>query len=73
MRHPSPPFLRTLNTYVRFARVFRAANCCCAVSRAVLAAVSQDPRSACCRLSRPLLAARFAALFLSQRRFVAVI
>ena len=32
MRHPSPPFLRTLNTYVRFARVFRAANCCCAVS-----------------------------------------
>jgi hypothetical protein len=55
MRHPSPPFLRTLNTYVRFARVFRAANCCCAVSRAVLAAVSQDPRSACCRLSRPAL------------------
>ena len=78
MRHPSPPFLRTLNTMseVRFARVFRAANCCCAVSRAcaccrlsrpalcslpslktraVLAAVSQDPRCACCRLSRPAL------------------
>jgi hypothetical protein len=38
------------------------------------------PRCACCRLSRPALcflpslkAARFAALFLSQRRFVAVI